>query len=197
MLSLKIFDLLFVEQIPCNTQARLPQRGFPVMETCEACGTMYFSHLNRIDGKKLAEVTMGNYYVNRRLNLRNKKRESTASAPEHTYDPQRRKVCLVSVDRCRRKVDPYSYYRTFKRRNLEIPFHSIHYWMETEPQGTARMERRKDAEESKRHVVMTWIGLAGMERKNTPIGNDAHFQLVYCGWEPPIILNNPSGVNLL
>jgi hypothetical protein len=80
---------------------------------------------------------------------------------------------------------------------LGIPFQSIEDLMETEPQGTARMERRKDAEESECRIAMIRIGLAGMERKNTSIGNDAHFQLVYCGWEPPTILNNPSGVNLL
>jgi hypothetical protein len=79
---------------------------------------------------------------------------------------------------------------------LETPFHSIEFVMETEPQGTARMERRKEAEESECRIVMVRIGLAGMERKKSPIGNDAHFQLVYFGCKSPIILNNPSGVNL-
>jgi hypothetical protein len=178
-----------------STRVRLPRRGRLAMNVCGARETTYLRYPNRMDTREPAEIIMGNHQVNRRLNLREKKRESAVSALANTLYPQERERCLGSADRCRRKVDPYDYRRKSEMRNVVNPICPIKEKMETRPQGRAMTKRAKDVGKSESGAVMVSIGRARMERPETPRRKAAHFRQVYFGNELMNTLINHSGVN--
>jgi hypothetical protein len=194
MLSFGIFYQRYAEEIIRDTRMRLPRHGLLVTGFCEAFGTMHSIQPNRMIEKRLAEIIMGNHYVKRRLNLREKKQGIAGIALDCIKCPQWRIRCIVSVDRYRRKVVPYDYCRKSKGRNLVNPIRPT-IMVETQPQGRARAERVEDAGESECFAVMAKIRLARMERKKDRFRKEAHFQRVYFGDILPTPLINHSGVN--
>jgi hypothetical protein len=195
MLPFRIFYPLMMEKITCDTRVRLSRRGRLVMSACGALETKYDLLTNRMGIDWLAEMNMGNYYVKRRMNLRKKKLKITVNASECVNYPQMPSVCFVSVDRHRRKVVPYIHRRKSERRNVVNPIHSMNF-METRPQGRARMERAEETRKSKSFTVMVRTGLAGMERKNNLHRKMADFWQVYYGYEPMTKNNYLLRVNL-
>jgi hypothetical protein len=145
--------------------------------------------------RRLAEIIMGNYCVKQRMNLREKKQEIAVNTLERVTYPQMPLRCLVSVDRHRRKVVPFNYRRTFRRRNLIIPIRPILNRMETRPQGRAMTERAWEVGKSEGFAVMVEIGLARMECKRYLPRKRADVQLVYFGCEPIMVNINSLGVN--
>jgi hypothetical protein len=196
MLPSEIFYPQYAEEITCDTRVRLLRRGYSVMNICEALKTMYSLQSNRMNAKRLAEIIMGNHYVKQRMNLREKEQEIAVNTLEYVLYPQVPNNCLVSVDRHRRKVVPFNYCRTFRRRNLVTPIRPISNKMETQPQGTAMAKRAWEVGKSECFAVMVEIRLARMECKRYPPRKGADFQLVYLGCEPIMANINSSGVNL-